>query len=61
LDVVCNPYNFKRAGFDGSDHVHGVATANSILVVSFARERMNAGLDAFKASMEAGFTRFARS
>ncbi len=36
----------------------GVATANSILVVSFARERMNAGLDAVAACMEAGFIRF---
>jgi multidrug efflux pump subunit AcrB len=35
----------------------GVATANSILVVSFARERMNAGLDAVQAALEAGFTR----
>lgn len=36
----------------------GVATANSILMVSFARERMNAGLDAVAAAMEAGFIRF---
>jgi multidrug efflux pump subunit AcrB len=36
----------------------GVATANSVLVVSFARERMNAGADAFKAALEAGYTRF---
>src|SRR5450631_129248 len=35
----------------------GVATANSVLVVSFARERMNAGDDAFEAAMQAGFTR----
>jgi multidrug efflux pump subunit AcrB len=35
----------------------GVATANSILLVSFARERMDAGLPAFQAAMEAGFTR----
>ena len=35
----------------------GVATANSVLVVSFARERMNAGDDAFEAALEAGFTR----
>jgi multidrug efflux pump subunit AcrB len=35
----------------------GVATANSVLVVSFARERMNAGASAFDAAMEAGFTR----
>ncbi len=36
----------------------GVATANSILIVSFARERMNAGLEATAAALEAGFTRF---
>jgi multidrug efflux pump subunit AcrB len=36
----------------------GVATANSVLVVSFARERMNAGDDAFSAALQAGFTRF---
>ena len=35
----------------------GVATANSILVVSFARERLNAGADAVEAALEAGFTR----
>ncbi|HXA35458.1 MAG TPA: efflux RND transporter permease subunit [Steroidobacteraceae bacterium] len=35
----------------------GVATANSVLVVSFARERMNAGDDAFEAAQQAGFTR----
>jgi len=36
----------------------GVATANSILVISFARERLNAGADAVTAALEAGFTRF---
>ena len=36
----------------------GVATANSILVISFARERLAAGLDAVQAAMEAGGTRF---
>ena len=35
----------------------GVATANSILVVSFARERMDAGVDAMNAALEAGYTR----
>jgi RND family efflux transporter MFP subunit len=35
----------------------GVATANSILVVSFARERLNAGLTAGVAALEAGYTR----
>jgi multidrug efflux pump subunit AcrB len=36
----------------------GVATANSILVVSFCRERLAEHGDAFKAALEAGFTRF---
>ncbi|WP_118185568.1 efflux RND transporter permease subunit [Paraburkholderia phosphatilytica] len=36
----------------------GVATANSILVVSFARERLAATGDALVAALEAGFTRF---
>jgi len=36
----------------------GVATANSILVISFARERMESGLDALQAAMESGATRF---
>jgi CzcA family heavy metal efflux pump len=36
----------------------GVATANSILVVSFARERLQAGADPYTAAIEAGFGRF---
>jgi multidrug efflux pump subunit AcrB len=36
----------------------GVATANSILVISFAREQMEAGLDATAAAFEAGRARF---
>jgi multidrug efflux pump subunit AcrB len=35
----------------------GVGTANSVLVISFARERMNAGDSAFDAALQAGFTR----
>src|SRR5450631_770638 len=35
----------------------GVATANSILVVSFARQRMGEGLDPLKAALDAGSTR----
>jgi multidrug efflux pump subunit AcrB len=35
----------------------GVATANSILMVSFARERMDAGDDPVKAASAAGFAR----
>ena len=36
----------------------GVATSNSILVVSFATERMMEGSDSVSAALEAGFTRF---
>jgi multidrug efflux pump subunit AcrB len=36
----------------------GIATANSILLVSFAREGLARGLDAPAAALEAGFTRF---
>ncbi len=35
----------------------GVATANSILMVSFAREQMNEGKAPFDAALEAGFVR----
>jgi multidrug efflux pump subunit AcrB len=36
----------------------GVATANSILVVSFARDRREQGADPLSAALDAGFTRF---
>ncbi len=36
----------------------GVATANSILVVSFAKEQMETGQNAADAALSAGFTRF---
>ncbi len=36
----------------------GVATSNSILVVSFATEKMREGSDSISAALEAGFTRF---
>ncbi len=36
----------------------GVATANSILVIAFARERLMDGADAVTAALDAGFTRF---
>ena len=35
----------------------GVATANSILLISFARERMAGGASAIQAAIEAGYTR----
>ena len=42
----------------GSIMCMGVATANSILVVSFAREQMDEGKDPVSAALQAGFTRF---
>jgi len=36
----------------------GVATANSILVISFSKEKLQAGKTAADAALEAGFTRF---
>ena len=42
----------------GSIMCMGVATANSILVISFAKERIQEGLDPIQAAEEAGFTRF---
>lgn len=42
----------------GSIMCMGVATANSILVISFAREEMVRGANAIEAAMIAGFTRF---
>jgi CzcA family heavy metal efflux pump len=35
----------------------GVATANSILMVSFARDQMDSGMTAFQAAVSAGYTR----
>jgi multidrug efflux pump subunit AcrB len=42
----------------GSIMCMGVATANSILVVSFSKERVQEGLNPLQAAEEAGFTRF---
>jgi CzcA family heavy metal efflux pump len=42
----------------GSIMCVGVATANSILVVSFAKEQLAEGKDASAAALNAGFTRF---
>jgi CzcA family heavy metal efflux pump len=36
----------------------GIATANSVLLISFAREGLADGLDSATAALEAGFTRF---
>jgi CzcA family heavy metal efflux pump len=42
----------------GSIMCMGVATANSILVVSFGKEQMDEGQDAITAALQSGFTRF---
>jgi multidrug efflux pump subunit AcrB len=42
----------------GSIMCMGVATANSILVIAFARERLSQHSDAVQAAIEAGYTRF---
>ena len=36
----------------------GIATANSVLMVSFGRERLEQGYDSVAAALDAGFTRF---
>jgi multidrug efflux pump subunit AcrB len=36
----------------------GIATANSVLLVSFGRERLEQGYDSVAAALDAGFTRF---
>jgi multidrug efflux pump subunit AcrB len=42
----------------GSIMCMGVATANSILVVAFAKDRLAQQVDAIQAAIEAGYTRF---
>ena len=42
----------------GSIMCMGVATANSILVVSFSKQQLHEGMDPLRAAEEAGFTRF---
>jgi multidrug efflux pump subunit AcrB len=49
---------FSVPAMIGSIMCVGVATANSILVVSFAKEQMEDGVNARVAALEAGFTRF---
>ena len=49
--------NLSVPALTGAIMTMGVATANSILVVSFARQRMAEGLPALSAALEAGATR----
>jgi len=50
--------NISVPALTGSIMCMGVATANSILVVSFAKEQMEEGKAAIEAALSAGFTRF---
>src|SRR6201987_4957822 len=47
----------KVPSLTGAVMCMGVATANSILMVSFARDRMQAGVPGVQAALEAGYTR----
>jgi multidrug efflux pump subunit AcrB len=49
---------FSVPSLTGAIMCMGVATANSILVVSFAKEQLENGASAMQAAVEAGFTRF---
>ncbi|HEV2233705.1 MAG TPA: efflux RND transporter permease subunit [Terriglobia bacterium] len=49
---------FSVPALTGSIMCMGVATANSILVVSFAKDRVKEGIGAWDAAVEAGVTRF---
>ena len=49
---------FSVPSLTGAIMCMGVATANSILVVSFAKEQLENGASAAQAAVEAGFTRF---
>jgi multidrug efflux pump subunit AcrB len=49
--------NLSVPAFTGAIMTMGVATANSILIVSFAKQRMTEGLDPLAAALEAGATR----
>ncbi len=49
--------NLSVPALTGAIMTMGVATANSILLVSFARQRLREGLDSVAAALEAGATR----
>src|SRR4029453_19173019 len=50
--------SFSVPGVTGAIMCMGVATANSVLVVSFARERLEQLGDSVAAALDAGFVRF---
>jgi multidrug efflux pump subunit AcrB len=49
---------FSVPSLTGAIMCMGVATANSILVVSFAKDELERGVEPVRAAIEAGFTRF---
>jgi multidrug efflux pump subunit AcrB len=49
---------FSVPALTGAIMCMGVATANSVLVISFAREKLAESGDAMRAALEAGFVRF---
>jgi multidrug efflux pump subunit AcrB len=55
--LILTRTNLSVPALTGAIMTMGVATANSILVISFARQRMQEGLPALAAALEAGATR----
>jgi len=55
--LILTKTNLSVPALTGAIMTMGVATANSILVISFARQRMQEGLPALAAALEAGATR----
>jgi multidrug efflux pump subunit AcrB len=55
--LILTGTNLSVPALTGAIMTMGVATANSVLVVSFARQRLKDGLPALSAALEAGSTR----
>ena len=55
--LVISRTNLSVPALTGAIMTMGVATANSVLVISFARERLKDGLSPLAAALEAGATR----
>jgi multidrug efflux pump subunit AcrB len=55
--LVISRTNLSVPALTGAIMTMGVATANSVLIISFARERLKDGLSPLAAALEAGATR----
>ena len=55
--LILTATNLSVPALTGAIMTMGVATANSVLVISFARQRLTDGLPALSAALEAGSTR----